>query len=85
MVVERVDGVQDARFSYERGEGLVTYDTTRTSPEQFIAALARMTDYRATLRLEPSGTTGTERPPTEPDSAEAIQKPGADSVPKGDQ
>lgn len=42
--------MSEAEFSYERGEGFVTFDTTKTTPETFIAELARMTDYRATLR-----------------------------------
>ena len=50
MVVQRVEGVREAEFSYERAEGVVTFDTTKTSPEAFIAELASMTDYRATLR-----------------------------------
>jgi len=79
-----VEGVKDARFSYQRGEGLVTYDTTRTSPEEFIAALVRMTDYRAKLRAEPSEATGTDRATTETDSA-AAQKTGAEGVPTGEQ
>jgi hypothetical protein len=50
--VQRVEGVRTATFSYERGEGVVTYDTTRTTPQAFIAELERMTGYSATLRDE---------------------------------
>ena len=50
MAVERIAGVQDAEFSYERGEGLVTYDPDSTSAETIIAELARMTGYVATVR-----------------------------------
>jgi copper chaperone CopZ len=52
VVVQRVAGVREATFSYEKGEGFVTYDTTQTSPEAFIAALESMTDYRAKVRDE---------------------------------
>lgn len=50
MAVERVEGVQEATFSYERAEGFVTYDPAVTSPEEFLAELARMTDFRGTVR-----------------------------------
>ncbi len=53
MAVERVEGVREAEFSYERAEGFVTYDTTMTSPEEFLAELDRMTDYSGTIRAEP--------------------------------
>ncbi len=52
MAVERVEGVREAEFSYERAEGFVTYDTTMTSPEEFLAELDRMTDYSGTVRAE---------------------------------
>ena len=50
MAVQRVEGVQEASFSYERAEGFVTYDPAMTSPEEFLAELARMTDFRGTVR-----------------------------------
>ena len=50
MAVERVEGVQEASFSYERSEGFVTYDPAMTSPEEFLAELAEMTDFRGTVR-----------------------------------
>ena len=50
MAVQRVEGVQEASFSYERAEGFVTYDPATTSPEEFLAELARMTDFRGTVR-----------------------------------
>jgi hypothetical protein len=46
----RVEGVELAKFSYERGQGWVTFDTTKTSPEQFLEELDRMTDYSGTVR-----------------------------------
>ena len=51
MAVKRVEGVQDATFSFERGDGEVMYDPTRTNPEAFIAELERMTGYVATVRV----------------------------------
>lgn len=53
MAVQRVDGVRNATFSYARGEGVVTYDATRTTPQAFIAELERMTGYVATVRDDP--------------------------------
>lgn len=41
-------------FSYERAEGFVTFDTTKTSPEEFLAELDRMTDFSGTVRAEAS-------------------------------
>lgn len=78
MVVERVDGVKEARFSYQRGEGFVTYDTTRTSPGEFIAALARMTDYRAKLRPEPANASGADPAAPGADSAATASTEGED-------
>lgn len=37
-------------FSYDRAEGFVTFDTTMTSPEEFLAELNRMTDFSGTVR-----------------------------------
>ncbi|GMR13544.1 MAG: hypothetical protein BMS9Abin29_1756 [Gemmatimonadota bacterium] len=54
-------GVKEAAFSYENAEGFVTFDPTQTSPEEFLAELARMTDYRGTVRAEP----GSESAPLE--------------------
>jgi len=51
VAVKRVEGVQDATFSFERGAGEVTYNPTRTDPEAFIAELARMTGFLATVRV----------------------------------
>ena len=56
MAVERVEGVEEASFSYDRAEGFVTYDPAKTSPEEFLAELAEMTDFRGTVRE--SGTAG---------------------------
>ena len=50
MAVERAEGVREASFSYERSEGFVTYDPAVTSPEEFLAELAEMTDFRGTVR-----------------------------------
>lgn len=51
MAVKRVGGVRDATFSFERGDGEVTYDPTQTNPEAFIAELERMTGFVATVRV----------------------------------
>ncbi|MDA0329460.1 MAG: hypothetical protein O2958_10685 [Gemmatimonadetes bacterium] len=49
--MERVEGVRDATFSYPLGEGFVTFDSTLTSPEAFIAELQRLTEYTAQVRV----------------------------------
>ncbi len=48
-----MEGVREAEFSYERAEGFVTFDTTKTSPEVFLAELDRMTDFSGTVRADP--------------------------------
>jgi copper chaperone CopZ len=52
VAVERIDGVTGATFSYGRAEGFVTFDTTRTSVEEIIAELERLTEFSATPRVE---------------------------------
>ena len=47
-----MEGVREAEFSYERAEGFVTFDTTKTSPEEFLAELDRMTDFSGTVRVD---------------------------------
>jgi hypothetical protein len=48
--VERVEGVREATFSYERGDGFVTFDTTMTSVTEIAGELERMTGYTSTVR-----------------------------------
>jgi len=50
VAVTRVEGVHDARFSYERAEGYVTFDSTATSVSEIVAELERLTDFSATRR-----------------------------------
>lgn len=50
VAVQRVDGVLDANFSYDGAEGWVTFDTTLTSPDEFLAELSRMTPFSGTVR-----------------------------------
>ncbi len=47
IVLERVEGVYDAEVSYDSASAVVLYDPEKTSPDEFIAYLAEMTDYRA--------------------------------------
>jgi copper chaperone CopZ len=51
--VERVGGVREARFSYTEGSGEVTFDTTRTSPAEFIERLTAMTGFDARVADDP--------------------------------
>jgi len=50
VAVKRVEGVQEASFSYDEAAGYVTYDTTVTSLEHIVAELERLTDFSATRR-----------------------------------
>jgi copper chaperone CopZ len=50
VAVERIEGVTDAMFSYGRAEGFVTFDSTRTSVDEIVAELERMTGFSATQR-----------------------------------
>ena len=58
MAVERVEGVREATFSYEHAEGFVTFDTTQTSPEVFLAELERMTAFSGVVRADASSESG---------------------------
>ena len=48
--MERVEGVREARFSWELAEGFVTYDTRVTSAEAILAELERLTGFSGTVR-----------------------------------
>jgi copper chaperone CopZ len=50
VALRRVDGVESADVSYETGQAVVTFDSTATTPDQFIAELERMTGFEATVR-----------------------------------
>lgn len=52
MVVERIEGVREAEFSYPEGTGSVSFDTTATSMEAIVEELKRATGYEARLRRE---------------------------------
>ena len=58
MAVERVEGVREATFSYDRAEGFVTFDTTTTSVVEIVSELERLTDFSATKRPEAGGEDG---------------------------
>jgi copper chaperone CopZ len=57
VAVERLEGVREANFSFERSEGFVTFDGTVTSAEEIVAELHRMTGYSGTVRevMTPEG------------------------------
>ena len=55
MAVERVEGVREATFSFDRAEGFVTFDTTMTSVAEIVAELKRMTAFSATERPDTGG------------------------------
>lgn len=58
MAAERVEGVREAAFSYERSEGFVLYDSTATTIEQIVEELNRRTGYGATVKAGATVTTG---------------------------
>ncbi len=49
MALLRVDGVEAAEVSFPSGIASVVYDTSLTSPEEFIEELTRMTGFEATV------------------------------------
>lgn len=55
VAVEAVEGVTDAEFSYERAEGFVRYDTTRTDVSAIITELERKTPFGVTERERAGG------------------------------
>ncbi len=50
--MERVEGVQEARFSYEEAEGFVTFDMTVTTVAEIVSELEQMTGYSAIERAD---------------------------------
>ncbi len=50
--MERVEGVQEARFSWETAEGFVTFDTVVTTVAEIVSELEEMTDFSATERAD---------------------------------
>ncbi len=52
VAFEKVAGVIRARVSSDSGSAVVAFDSTRTSPSQFIAELTRLTGYDARV-VEP--------------------------------
>ena len=58
LAVKRVEGVQEAEFSYEGADGFVTFDPTLTSVEAIIGELDRMTGFSGTVRESSSSKDG---------------------------
>ena len=50
--MERVEGVEEARFSYEAAGGFVTFDTSVTTLAEIVSELEQMTDFSATERAD---------------------------------
>ncbi len=50
--MERVEGVEEARFSYAAAEGFVTFDTAVTSITEIVSELEQMTAFSATERAD---------------------------------
>ena len=46
----RVEGVNDAEFSFEQGAGHVVFDSTRTSATKITGELKRLTGFTAVER-----------------------------------
>ncbi len=51
MAVERLDGVQKAEVSYEKGQALVSYDPLKVNPKKIAAAIENL-GYQAELRQD---------------------------------
>jgi copper chaperone CopZ len=49
VALEKVDGVDAATVSYEAGIATVTFDPERTSHDDFIAELERLTGFTAVV------------------------------------
>jgi copper chaperone CopZ len=49
VALRRVDGVKRAEVSFVSGQAVVTFDSTATTSDQFIAELERMTGFKATV------------------------------------
>ena len=47
IALERVDGVHDAKVSYDSARAVVRFDPARTSPQELVAELERRTGYVA--------------------------------------
>ncbi len=50
--MQGVEGVEEARFSYEAAEGFVTFDTSVTSVAEIVSELEEMTGFTATERAD---------------------------------
>ena len=49
-VLRKVDGVKDARVSYEQKQGVVTYDAIKVTPEKIARAVEeKLPTYKATV------------------------------------
>jgi len=49
-VLRKVDGVKDARVSYQQKQGVVTYDPTKVTPEKIAHAVTeKLPTYKATV------------------------------------
>ncbi|MFQ5747032.1 MAG: heavy-metal-associated domain-containing protein [Gemmatimonadota bacterium] len=53
IILRRIRGVYDAEVSYDSAGAVVLYDADLTGPETFIAELARMAGYEASVVGEP--------------------------------
>ena len=50
QVLRKVDGVKDARVSYQQKQGVVTYDPTKVTPEKIAHAVReKLPTYKATV------------------------------------
>ena len=46
VAAKHIDGVKDAKASYEKGTAEVTYDSAKTSPDAIAKAIAQKTGYK---------------------------------------
>lgn len=49
MAAKGVDGVKDAKVSYEEGTAEITYDASKTRPEAIAAVVSQKTGYEVSV------------------------------------
>ena len=53
MAVKKLDGISKVKASYKEGQAEVSYDATKVTPKQIVAAIAKL-GYTAKLQAPPA-------------------------------
>lgn len=56
MAAKKVDGVTEAKVSYENGLAEVTYDPSKTTPEKIASAITKTSGFKAELQPSPKSS-----------------------------